>query len=117
MICKSIKPICFAFLSGACKCVEVNVIFALNGTGGAGLTNEQACGAGVSAAAPVRNQHLIDASALQHSNPRLYFWLRGINVGSSIHDLGRLKTLLRRPPTLSQRTGIPQKKLEEIGKW
>lgn len=49
--------------------------------------------------------------------PRLYFWLLGRDVAEALQSLGRMKSLLRRPPTLARRSGVPQKKLREIGSW
>lgn len=48
---------------------------------------------------------------------RMYFWLLDKDVQSAVHKLGRLKSMIKRPPTLSKRAGVSQTQLQEIAQW
>lgn len=49
--------------------------------------------------------------------PRMYFWLTDRDLGKAVYSLGRLKSLLKRPPTLSKRSGVPERQLDQLGAW
>ena len=49
--------------------------------------------------------------------PRMYFWLAGRDLGQAVYSLGRLKSLLKRPPTLAKRSGVPERQLAQLGAW
>lgn len=49
--------------------------------------------------------------------PRMYFWLADKDLGKAVYGLGRLKSLLKRPPTLSKRSGVPERQLAQLGAW
>ena len=49
--------------------------------------------------------------------PRMYFWLADRDLGRAVYALGRLKSLLKRPPTLSKRSGVPEAQLAQLGAW
>lgn len=53
----------------------------------------------------------------QQCGRRLYFWLREPSLTDGMHKLGRLKSLVKRPPSLSRRSGVPQRQLDEIANW
>lgn len=48
---------------------------------------------------------------------RMYFWLTEGDIGTAIHSLGRLKSLVKNPPSLAKRSGVPEAQLREIGAW
>jgi hypothetical protein len=48
---------------------------------------------------------------------RMYFWLTGPELASAARSLGRLKSLVKRPPTLVKRSGVPQRQLNQIATW
>lgn len=48
---------------------------------------------------------------------RMYFWLTGNDLATAVRNLGRLKSLVKRPPTLSKRSGVPQRQLNQISSW
>jgi hypothetical protein len=48
---------------------------------------------------------------------RMYFWLTGPELASAARSLGRLKSLVKRPPTLVKRSGVPQRQLNQIAAW
>jgi hypothetical protein len=56
-------------------------------------------------------------AAAPDAAPRLYFWLAGADLGAAVHALGRLKSLLKRPPTLARRAGVPEAQLAQLGGW
>lgn len=49
--------------------------------------------------------------------PRMYFWLTDRDLGRAVYSLGRLKSLLKRPPTLAKRSGVPERQLAQLGAW
>jgi hypothetical protein len=49
--------------------------------------------------------------------PRMYFWLTDRDLGRAVYSLGRLKSLLKRPPTLAKRSGVPERQLLQLGAW
>ena len=48
---------------------------------------------------------------------RMYFWLTGPQLSTAVRSLGRLKSLVKRPPTLAKRSGVPQTQLRMISSW
>ena len=48
---------------------------------------------------------------------RMYFWLTGPDLSAAIRSLGRLKSLIKRPPTLAKRSGVSQRQLNQIASW
>jgi hypothetical protein len=51
------------------------------------------------------------------SGQRMYFWLRDACLDEAVHKLGRLKSMVKKPPSLSKRSGVPQDQLDEISSW
>jgi hypothetical protein len=49
--------------------------------------------------------------------PRMYFWLADRDLGRAVYSLGRLKSLLKRPPTLAKRSGVPERQLAQLSAW
>lgn len=73
------------------------------------------CGASAAAAAAAG---VDPAVALEPQGaPRMYFWLSDRDLGRAVYSLGRLKSLLKRPPTLSKRSGVPERQLAQLGAW
>eukprot|EP00887_Chlorella_sp_A99_P007900 scaffold20.g7900.t1 len=77
--------------------------------GGAASPGDSAAGPGRRALAP------LDGAA--QPPPRLYFWLTDADVARALACLGRLKSLLKRPPTLSRRSGVPEQQLAQVAGW
>ncbi|KAG7673263.1 hypothetical protein Ndes2526B_g03307 [Nannochloris sp. 'desiccata'] len=48
---------------------------------------------------------------------RMYFWLTEPELAPAARNLGRLKSLVKRPPTLVKRSGVPQTQLNQIATW
>jgi hypothetical protein len=69
-------------------------------------------GATVAAAAAVA----ADMEAAEEGR-RMYFWLTGPDLVASVRSLGRLKSLVKRPPTLARRSGVPPRQLAQISSW
>jgi hypothetical protein len=51
---------------------------------------------------------------MQH---RFYFWLTDVDLEESICNLGRLKSWIKKPPTLAKKTGVSESMLEKVGEW
>lgn len=65
----------------------------------------------------MQNNQLETGNSETKNERRLYFWLREKSLPEAMHKLGRLKSLVKRPPTLSRRSGVPQHQLDEIASW
>ena len=50
-------------------------------------------------------------------NRRHYFWMMGENLEESIHALGKIKSYIKRPPTLSKISGVPENVLDSVTDW
>ena len=48
---------------------------------------------------------------------RHYFWMMGSDVEESINALGKMKSYIKRPPTLSKISGVPENVLENVTDW
>jgi hypothetical protein len=48
---------------------------------------------------------------------RHYFWMMGPNLEESIHALGKMKSYIKRPPTLASVAGVPENILESVAEW
>jgi len=51
------------------------------------------------------------------NNSRHYFWITGPNVEDSIHALGKMKSYIKRPPTLAKIACVPEHVLETVSEW
>ena len=86
------------------------------------LAQQQQQRAGISPATPGSTSGGSGASlAVQEPDssgaPRMYFWLTDRDLGRAVYSLGRLKSLLKRPPTLAKRSGVPERQLAHLGAW
>jgi len=52
--------------------------------------------------------------SMQH---RFYFWLTSADLEESICNLGRLKSCIKKPPTLAKKAGVSESMLEKLGEW
>lgn len=50
-------------------------------------------------------------------NRRHYFWMMGSDVEESINALGKIKSYIKRPPTLSRIAGVSENVLESVTDW
>lgn len=48
---------------------------------------------------------------------RFYFWLTSADLEESICNLGRLKSCIKKPPTLAKKAGVSESMLEKVGEW
>ncbi|RMZ52462.1 hypothetical protein APUTEX25_000041, partial [Auxenochlorella protothecoides] len=55
--------------------------------------------------------------AAPQASCRMYFWLTEPDLETAVLSLGRLKSLLKRSPTLARRAGMPDDQLAQIGSW
>lgn len=82
---------------------------------------EAAAGLGLGGSRSATNHPSSSSSGSQQQQQpisgRMYFWVTDPDLDAGIVSLGRLKSLLKRPPTLAKRTGIPEAQLERIGEW
>ena len=58
-----------------------------------------------------------DADRAARNNSRHYFWITGPNVEDSIHALGKIKSYIKRPPTLAKIACVPEHVLETVSEW
>jgi hypothetical protein len=63
------------------------------------------------------NTTLTDPLNEEEDGRRMYFWLLDNDVNCAVHKLGRLKSMIKRPPTLSKRACVSQGQLQEIAQW
>jgi len=68
------------------------------------------------AAAAASGNSSFDGAAGEEGR-RMYFWLTGPELAPAARSLGRLKSLVKRPPTLVKRSGVPQRQLNQIAAW
>lgn len=82
------------------------------------LQQQRAAAGGTASAAAAAAAGVDPAVALEPQGaPRMYFWLADRDLGKAVYSLGRLKSLLKRPPTLSRRSGVPERQLAQLGAW
>ncbi|KAL4451896.1 hypothetical protein ABPG75_007558 [Micractinium tetrahymenae] len=82
------------------------------------LQQQRAAAGGAASAAAAAAAGVDPSVALEPQGaPRMYFWLADKDLGKAVYSLGRLKSLLKRPPTLSKRSGVPERQLAQLGAW
>lgn len=59
----------------------------------------------------------VGAGAAGPGAPRQYFWLTDADLPHALASLGRMKSLLARPPSLAERSGVPEVLLRHLGAW
>lgn len=51
------------------------------------------------------------------ANRRHYFWMMGSNIEESIQALGKIKSHIKRPPTLAKIAGVSESVLDTVKEW
>lgn len=82
------------------------------------LQQQRAAAGGTASAAAAAAAGVDPAVAREPQGaPRMYFWLADKELGRAVYSLGRLKSLLKRPPTLAKRSGVSERQLAQLGAW
>ena len=53
----------------------------------------------------------------QDVQQRFYFWLNDADLEESICNLGRLKSCIKKPPTLAKKAGVSEAMLDKVAEW